>query len=379
MMARNTWHRVHWTMVRNIPQITVCNEPWWPGTQQIAMCSEPWWPGTHGTVCTEPWSGTYHRSQCAMNHDGEERIADRNMQWTMMVRNTSQIAMCNEPWCSGTHRRSQCAMNHGQEHMANQCAMNHGYNAHLVSSTNYNAGLVSATNFKFCIPSPFHGTEHVLSTLPWLQCLLSHHYHGYHACFVSITMVTMHVLSAFPWLRCIFCQHFHCYNADFVSILMVMMPTLSAFPWLLSPFCQHFHGQNANFVSIWTVMMPTLSAFPWLQCQFCQHFHGYKCRLWPALLHPVFLGVYCYHRYGYTVSIFGSSHPWPFLPSLAFSSQTRPQGPWHGSSVAPPPAATGSQSRSSGRVKKTQVIKTISTLGCIKMLIEGLNSPQWNS
>ena len=207
MMARNTWHHVQLTMVRNTLQITVCNEPWW-------------------------W-GTHRRSQYAMNHDGEERITDRNMQWTMMVRNTSQITMCNERWCSGTHHRSQCAMNHGQEHMANQRAMNHGqehmanqramnhgqehvanqramnhgYNAHLVSSTNCNAGLVSAANLKFCILSSFRGTEHVLSTLPWLQCLLSHHDHDYHAGFVSINMVTMLVLSALTWLPCWFCQH----------------------------------------------------------------------------------------------------------------------------------------------------------------------------
>ena len=81
MMARNAWHRVHWTMVRNIPQITVCNEPWW-------------------------W-GTHRRSQYAMNHDGQEHIADRNVQWTMVLRNTSQITMCNEPW-SGTYGKSMC-------------------------------------------------------------------------------------------------------------------------------------------------------------------------------------------------------------------------------------------------------------------------------
>ena len=143
--------------------------------------------------------------------------------------------------------------------MVNQCAMNHGYNAHLVSSTSCNAGPVSATNLKFCILSSFHGTEHVLSTLPWLQCLLSHHYHDYHACFVALT-----------WLPCMFFQHFHGYNADFVSILMVMMPTLLAFPWLQCQFCQHIHGYNAGFANTFAASHPwcLLLSLLWLHCQY---------------------------------------------------------------------------------------------------------------
>ena len=219
----------------------------------------------------------------------------------------------------------------------------------------------------------------VLSALTWLPCWFCQHFHGYDADFVSIAIVTMQILSAFWWLWCQLCQHFHGYNASFVSISMVTMPVLSAFPWLQCQFCQHFHGYSASFVRIWMVMMPALLAFPWLQCQFFVFISMVTMQTLPALLQPVILGVYCYHRYGYTVSIFGSNHPWPFLLSLAFSSQTRPQGPWHGSSVAPPPAAIGSQSRSSGRVERTRVIKTSSTHGCIKMLIEGFNSPQWNS
>ena len=198
--------------------------------------------------------GQEHMASCAINHD-QERTTDHSVQWTMMVRNASQNTICNEPWWSGTHRRSQCAMNHGREHMVNQCAMNHGYNAHLVSSTSCNAGPVSATNLKFCILSSFHGTEHVLSTLPWLQCLLSHHYH---ACFVALT-----------WLPCMFFQHFHGYHACFVSISMVTMQILSAFWWLWCQLCQHFHGYYASFVSISMVIMLILSAFGWLWCRLC--------------------------------------------------------------------------------------------------------------
>ena len=88
------------------------------------------------------------------------------------------------------------------------------------------------------------------SPLPWLPCLFCQHYHGYHAYFVSISIVTMQILSAFWWLWCQLCQHFHGYYPSFVSISMVKMQILSAFGRLWCQLCQRFHGYNASFVSI---------------------------------------------------------------------------------------------------------------------------------
>ena len=172
-----------------------------------------------------------------MNHDGEERIADRNMQWTMMVRNALQIAICNEPWWSGTHRRSQCAMNDGaQEHITDhnvqwtmvrniwqinvQWTMAKNIwqiNVQWTMARNIWQINVQWTMVTMHIWSAVPIAMQVLSAQPTLNFVFCHHsavqsmfcqhYHGYSACWVTTIMITMLVLSALTWLPCWFCQH----------------------------------------------------------------------------------------------------------------------------------------------------------------------------